>query len=157
MKTFILTLAALAFTSAFVINGCGKKDETTQIKKDTVQTQTKKQEQTSTAPKIGKIWNSIQKKNDELKNIIETNKLKEVHEYAFAVRDLIKTLPDQSAGLGADKVDMLKMHIKEVEKTADLLDKYGDNNDMKNTKAAYETFNNHIQAIKAMYPAESFN
>lgn len=156
MKTFILTFVALAFASAFVINGCGKKDETTQTKRDTVQTQTKKQEQTSTAPKIGKIWESIQKKNDELKNVIETNKLKEVHEYAFAVRDLVKTLPDQSSGLGADKVDMLKMHVKEVEKAADLLDKYGDDNDMKNTKTNYEIFIKHLQTIKEMYPTDSF-
>ena len=160
MKT-ITTLTVIAtFALTILLFGCGKKEDSTQTKKDdktTTQNQTQQQTQTNVnTPKIAKIWESIQKKNDELKKTIESKKLEGVHEIAFSIRDLAKTLPDQSSGLGADKVEMLKTHVKEIEKSAELLDKYGDDNDLKNTQTNYDIFNKHLSAIKEMYPAESF-
>ncbi len=160
MKTLSLFTSISIFILSLAFGGCGeKKTGDTQTKKEdktTTQTEQQNTQTTIVAPKIGKIWESIQKKNDELNKTIESNKLKDVHEIAFAIRDLVKTLPDKSQDLGADKVEMLKNHVKDIEKTADLLDKYGDDNDMKNTKATYESFKNYIQAIKIMYPADSF-
>lgn len=161
MKTLtsITLLTLIAFT--FILFGCGKKDDTTQTKKEdktTTQNQTQQQTQTNvTAPKIGKIWESIQKKNEELNKTVESKKLEGVHEIAFSIRDLVKSLPGQSTGLGTDKVEMLKTHVSEIEKSAELLDKFGDANDYKNTKVNYDIFNKHLQAIREMYPAESFN
>lgn len=161
------TLTSIALISMFVLNftfnGCGEKKDETPIKKDeksTTQNQTQQQtQQTQTnvaAPKIGKVWESIQKKNDELNKTIASKKLEGVHEIAFSIRDLVMSLPAQSTGLGADKIQMLNTHVKEIEKSAELLDKYGDANDYKNTKANYDLFNNHLNMIKLMYPADSF-
>ncbi len=164
MKTLTSVTLISLFALNFIFSGCGeKKDETTQTKKDdktTSQNQTHQQTQqaptTVTAPKIGKVWESIQKKTDELNKTIESKKLEGVHEIAFSIRDLVKSLPGQSSGLGADKVEMLKTHVSEIEKSADLLDKYGDANDYKNTKANYDIFTGHLAMIKSMYPADSF-
>ena len=156
------TLTSISLISMLVLNftftGCGeKKDEALTKKEDKTTTQTQQQTQTNeTAPKIGKTWDAIQKKNDELNKTIESKKLEGVHEIAFSIRDLVISLPAQSAGLGADKVQMLNTHVKEIEKSAELLDKYGDVNDYKNTKVNYDIFNNHLNMIKGMYPAESF-
>ena len=160
MKTITSFTVLTLFVFTVILFGCGKKDDTPQTKKDdktTTQTQTQQtQTQTVTAPKIGKIWEAIQKKNDELNKTIESKKLDGVHEIAFSIRDLVKSLPGQSSGLGTDKVNMLNTHVKDIEKTADLLDKYGDDNDYKNTKANYDIFSNNLKAIKEMYPEESF-
>lgn len=161
MKTFTSISVITLFAFSVILFGCGKKDDNTQVKKDdktTSQNQTQQKTQTNVAaPKIGKVWDAIQKKNDELNKAIESKKLDGVHEIAFAIRDLVKSLPGQSSGLGSDKVNMLNMHVKDIEKNADLLDKYGDANDYKNAKATFDIFNTTLQTIKAMYPAESFN
>jgi len=160
MKTLtsIALISLLTMNSIFV--GCGDKKDDTQTKKDdktTTQNQTQQQTQTNvTAPKIGKVWESIQKKNEELNKTIESKKLEGVHEIAFSIRDLVKSLPGQSSGLGSDKVEMLKTHVSEIEKSAELLDKYGDANDYKNTKANYDIFIKHLNMVKEMYPADSF-
>jgi len=160
MKTITSITALTLFAFTVILFGCGNKDDSTTKKDDktTTQPQTQKQPETNaTAPKIGKTWDAIQKKDDELGKTIESKKLDGVHEIAFAIRDLVKSLPGQSAGLGSDKVNMLNTHVKEIEKNADLLDKYGDANDYKNAKATMDIFNTHLQAIKAMYPVDSFN
>lgn len=160
MKTLtsVVLVSLLALNSIFT--GCGEKKDDTQTKKDdktTTQTQQPPQTQTNvSSPKIGKVWEAIQKKTDELNKTIESKKLEGVHEIAFSIRDLVKSLPGQSTGLGTDKVEMLKTHVGEIEKSAELLDKYGDANDYKNTKANYDIFINHLNMIKGMYPPDSF-
>ncbi|MEO8666665.1 MAG: hypothetical protein ABI462_14320 [Ignavibacteria bacterium] len=160
MKTLTSITLVTLLSINFIFFACGEKKENTQTKKDdktTTQTQTPQQTQTTvTAPKIGKVWESIQKKTDELNKTIESKKLAGVHEIAFSIRDLVKSLPGQSSGLGTDKVEMLKTHVSEIEKSAELLDKYGDANDYKNTKANYEIFIKHLDMIKSMYPSDSF-
>ncbi|CAN5616518.1 hypothetical protein BH10BAC5_BH10BAC5_02330 [soil metagenome] len=157
MKTLKSTLALPVFAALILFAGCGdKKEDVTVTKKDESKTTTTQTQTTTTAPKIGRVWESVQQKTDELNKTIESKKLAGVHEIAFSIRDLVKSLPGMSAGLGNDKVTMLNNHVTEVSKTADLLDKYGDANDYKNTKAQYDIFTGHLDMIKAMYPAESF-
>lgn len=160
MKTLTSVVLISLLTMNFIFIGCGEKKDDTQTKKDdktTNQTQQPPQTQTNvSAPKIGKVWDVIQKKTDELNKTIESKKLEGVHEIAFSIRDLVKSLPGQSSGLGTDKVDMLKTHVNEIEKSAELLDKYGDANDYKNTKANYDIFVGHLNMIKGMYPPDSF-
>ena len=67
MKAFTSISVTMLFALTFILTGCGKKDDDTQTKKDdktTTQTLPKTQT-TTTVPKIGKIWDSIQNKNDE--------------------------------------------------------------------------------------------
>ena len=79
------TLTSVALISLFSLNlifiGCGEKKDDTQTKKeDKTATQNQTQQQTqqtqsnATAPKIGKVWESVQKKNEELNKTIETKK-----------------------------------------------------------------------------------
>ncbi len=146
------------FVLAFLFAGCGDKKEDVTVKKDdkTTTTTTTTTTPTASAPKIAKVWDAIMAKNTELNKTVESKKLDGVHEIAFSIRDLVKSLPGMSAGLGNDKVAMLNTHVTEVSKTADLLDKYGDANDYKNTKAQYDIFSGHLDMIKGIYPADSF-
>ncbi len=160
MKTLTPVVLISLFALNITFSGCGdKKDETKQTQKDektTTQQQTQQTQTTVTAPKIGKVWESIQKKNDELNKTIQSKKLEGVHEIAFSIRDLVKTLPAQSAGLAADKKAALDKNVKEISDLAEQLDKYGDANDMKNTSMTYATFVTTLDSIKSLYPEESF-
>ena len=152
MKPFTTFALTFLLTFNIIFLSCGdNKDEKTNPQNET-QPQTN-----SETPKIGKIWDSIQKENNELKKTIEANKLEEVHKFAFSISDLVNTLPGQSTGLASDKMANLKKYIKEVEESAVLLDEYGDAGDMKNTKATFEVFNKSLDSIKSLYPEESFN
>lgn len=161
MKTLTsITLISL-LTLNFIFIGCGEKKDDTQTKKDektTTQNQTTQTQPptTAAAPKIGKVWESIQKKNDELNKTIASKKLAGVHEIAFSIRDLVKTLPAQSTGFSSDKKASLDKDVKEISDLAEQLDKYGDANDFKNTSETYTTFVKALDSIKSLYPEESF-
>lgn len=153
MKSFIIVALISIFTLNVMFIGCGRNSDTKNNPQNENQS---KVQSNSTTPKIGDSWNSIQKKNKELNETIEKNKLEEVHELAFSISDIVNSLPGQSTGLTSDKMDKLKSYAREVENSAALLDEYGDAGDMKNTKSNYEIFNMKLDSIKSLYPEESF-
>ncbi len=162
------TLTSIILTSLLALNlifsGCGeKKDETTQTKKDektTTQNQTQQQtqqSQTTTAPKIGMIWNQVEKKNEALGQIVQGGKAEHFDEPIAEVITLLKTLPAKSTGLDPAKQELLKTKITQLEAMGKAMDELHHSKKVSEVKKEYEKFTQNINVIKTIYPQESFN
>src|SRR6266446_5484687 len=68
----------------------------------------------------------------ELADTVKAKKLSEVHEHAFAIRDLAKALP---AKANPDQKKMVENAVKRVSQLAEDLDKSGDAGDQAKTEA----------------------
>ncbi|MDZ4713713.1 MAG: hypothetical protein SGI89_15505 [bacterium] len=161
MKTLTsITLISLLALS-FIISACGeKKDETVQTKKEdktTAPTQTQQTQTTVTAPKIGMIWNQVEKKNEALGQIIQGGKAHHFDEPIAEVINLLKTLPAKSTGLDQSKQELLKTKISELEMTGRTMDEFQHSKKAPEVKKEYEKFTQNIKDIKNIYPQESFN
>ncbi len=161
------TLTSIILTSLLALNlifsGCGeKKDETTQTKKDektTTQTpqQTQQTQTTVTAPKIGMIWNQVEKKNEALGQIVQGGKAEHFDEPIAEVITLLKTLPAKSTGLDPAKQELLKTKITQLEAMGKAMDELHHSRKVSEVKKEYEKFTQNIKDIKTIYPQESFN
>jgi hypothetical protein len=78
------------------------------------------------------IWKEIHKHHQALAAVVKAKKLAEVHEHAFAVRDLAKALP---AKAHPDHKKMVENAVKRVSQLAEDLDKSGDAGDQAKTEA----------------------
>jgi hypothetical protein len=99
------------------------------------------------------IWKQVTAAKANLDNIIKAKKLKEVHEAAFKVRDILNTLPAKSKALPADKQKTLASQVKNVAQLAGLLDESGDANNLKETQENQAGLNDALDIIKGLYPA----
>lgn len=100
-------------------------------------------------------WKQVTEAKSALDNLIKSKKLSTVHEAAFKVRDLVKKLPSQSSGLGADKQKSLATQVKNVEQLAGLLDKAGDSNNLQDAQDNLVGLGDALDTIKGLYPADS--
>lgn len=98
-------------------------------------------------------WKEVESANAELDAVIKANKLAQVHEAAFKVRDLVKKLPADSQSLAADKQSTLTTQVKNVEQLAGKLDEAGDSKNMAATKDNQTGLNDTLDVIKGLYPA----
>jgi hypothetical protein len=78
------------------------------------------------------ILKEIDRQHTELADTIKAKKLDQVHEHAFAIRDLAKALP---AKTGPDMKKMVENAVKKVSQLAEDLDKSGDAGDQVKTEA----------------------
>ena len=78
------------------------------------------------------ILKEIDKHHKELADTVKAKKLSEVHEHAFAIRDLAKALP---AKANPDHKKMVENAVKRVSQLAEDLDKSGDAGDQAKTEA----------------------
>jgi len=78
------------------------------------------------------ILKEIDKHHKELANTVKAKKLSDVHEHAFAIRDLAKALP---AKANHDMKKMVESAVKRVSQLAEDLDKSGDAGDQAKTEA----------------------
>lgn len=101
-------------------------------------------------------WSKVTAANATLDKVIESKNLKTVHEAAFAVRDIVKTLPAQSQALAPDKQKTLASQVKNVEQVAKMLDESGDAKDQKATEENQASMNDALDIIKGLYPAGTF-
>lgn len=97
-------------------------------------------------------WTKIQAAKADLDKTIAAKELKKVHEAAFKVRDIVKTLPAQSSGLPADKMATLNTQVKNVEQLAGKLDEAGDSNNIAATQDNQAGLNDTLDTIKELYP-----
>ena len=102
-------------------------------------------------------WTKIEAAKAELDKTIADNKLSTVHEAAFKVRDIVKTLPAQSSGLPADKMATLNTQVKNVEQLAGKLDEAGDSNNLSATQDNQAGLSETLDTIKGLYPSGTFN
>ena len=99
------------------------------------------------------IWKQVKAANAALDKVIKSKKLKTVHEAAFKVRDIVKTLPAKSKSLPADKQKTLASQVKNVAGLAKLLDEAGDSNNLKSTQENQAGLNDALDIIKGLYPS----
>ncbi len=101
-------------------------------------------------------WTKIQSAKADLDKIIASKKLDTVHEAAFKVRDLVKTLPAQSSALAADKMATLNTQVQNVTQLASKLDESGDSKNLKATQDNQAGLNDTLDTIKELYPTGTF-
>ncbi len=101
-------------------------------------------------------WAKIETAKTDLDKIIADNKLSAVHEAAFKIRDIVKTLPADSSGLAADKMETLNVQVTNVEQLAGKLDEAGDSNNMSATQENQAGLTDALDTIKGLYPAGTF-
>ncbi len=95
------------------------------------------------------IWQAIDAKTTELAKTIQGGKLADVHHIAFAIRDLVATLPAHAADLPADKQAKVKSGVKFVATLADRLDASGDANDKAGTQDNYDKLITVLKSLRA--------
>ncbi len=98
------------------------------------------------------ILKEVKQHEEELAKTITDKKLDDVHHHAFAIRDLVKALPDKSKGLAADKLSKLKANAKFVADLAKRLDESGDSKDQAGTEANFKKLQGILKQIRSLYP-----
>ena len=98
-------------------------------------------------------WSKVTAANAALDKVVKSKNLKTVHEAAFTLRDIVKTLPAQSAALASDKQKTLASQVKNVEQIAGMLDESGDSNNLKATQENQASMNDALDIIKGLYPS----
>lgn len=101
-------------------------------------------------------WTKITAAKADLDKVIASKNLKTVHEAAFKVRDLVRTLPAQSSGLAPDKAKTLATQVKNVDQLAGKLDEAGDSNNLKATQDNQAGLSDTLDTIKDLYPSGTF-
>lgn len=104
-------------------------------------------------PTSAEIWKAIDMHIKELHADIDKGALKNVHEHAFAVRDLVQALPTHSSGLSQDAIAKVTEQSKFVDTLAERLDETGDANDKPGTVANLAKLEGILKTIRANYPA----
>lgn len=94
-------------------------------------------------------WQAIESHQSHLKMTIEGGDLEKVHEIAFAIRDLVKTLPGEN--LTADQKIVFQSLLKEVEEEAELLDQYGDAGNKPKAQDEFQKFTQTLLSVKSLY------
>ncbi len=100
------------------------------------------------------IWKAISEKKALLDKTIADKKLSQVHEVAFAIRDLAKLLPDKSKSLSAENQTKLKAWIDGIADSAGKLDEFGDAGNQTNTETEAKRLDILLKSIEKLYPPE---
>ena len=111
---------------------------------------------TVVVPTIGKTWTTITTQRGDIIRYIEAKKQPEAHVVVFSLRDAIRTLPSQSAGLSEEKKITLNKLVASANDLSDKVDKYLAANDFVNAKTASDQLVSLLDQIKILYPNESF-
>lgn len=97
-------------------------------------------------------WSRVEEARAELDTAVKARKLDQVHASASKIRDLVKTLPDESSMLPEDKRKTLDAHVKNVGELAAMMDKSDDPSDMKPAQEHQIAMNDALDMIKGVYP-----
>ncbi len=103
------------------------------------------------------ILAKVKQSEADLSKRISDKKLDQVHETAFAIRDLVNALPEKSADLPADQMGKLKTNAKYVADLADRLDASGDNKDQAATEANFKKLQGILRTIESLYSGKVAN
>lgn len=100
---------------------------------------------------IPAIWQAVDEHMAAIKEAIATNQLEQIHHHAFAINDLMKSLPALSPDLSAAQLDAVKKEIGYIDALAERLDKTGDAKDKEGTQANFAKLQKIIESIRANY------
>lgn len=98
------------------------------------------------------IWELIDTRVTQLKAIIDSGHLDEVHHQAFAIRDLVAALPARSKSLSADQLAKVRGGVKYVATLAERLDAAGDAKDLPGTQQNYAKLTTILASLRSNYP-----
>ena len=104
---------------------------------------------------LASVWQSVKAHEGELGALIKAKELGKVHEIAFAIRDLVATLPEKSGQLPAEQQTKLKGQVKYVATLADRLDTAGDAKDQSAAEGAFKQLQTVLSGIEGLYPPEA--
>lgn len=102
-----------------------------------------------------KTWIQVEQAKVEMDVGMKEKNLDKVHSAATKIRDLVKTLPDQSATLPEDKRKLLDSHVKNVDELTGMMNGLTDSNDMKPVQEHQMAMNDALDMMKGIYPPES--
>ena len=97
------------------------------------------------------IWQSIDKKTEQLAAVIQAAKFDDVHHHAFAIRDLVAALPSSSGNMPTEKLTQIQTNVKFVATLADRLDTAGDAKDKVATEVNFQKLKDVLKTIRANY------
>lgn len=97
------------------------------------------------------IWQAVDQETEGMTKEVQSGNLGELHQHAFAIRDLIAALPARSASLPPDKLANVKSDAKFVATLAQRLDAAGDANNKAAADANFEKLKSVINAIRVNY------
>ncbi|CZG39899.1 TPA: transporter [Legionella pneumophila] len=110
------------------------------------------EEEAQTIPTtIPAIWEAIDEHAAAINKALANNQLSTIHQHAFAIRDLVKTLPGLSKNLSEEQLKNLQLNVGYTEQLAKRLDKTGDANDKKGTVANWQKLQKVLTLIRANY------
>ena len=102
----------------------------------------------TTPATVGEILTAVDAKLADLDGTITAKALDKVHVTAFAIRDLLLTLPEKTGPLPEPEKKALAASLTKIKQQAGLLDKYGDAGDFAQTSAVFGKFKEEIEKIK---------
>jgi hypothetical protein len=91
------------------------------------------------------ILKGIDQHHQKLADTVKAKKLSEVHEHAFAIRDLAKALPGK---VNSDHKKIVESAVKRVSQLAEDLDKSGDAGDQAKTEANLKKMDAALKALE---------
>jgi uncharacterized membrane protein len=103
------------------------------------------------------IWKKIQENENHLGRLIHTGQLDQVHETAFAIRDLSRAFAQNLTGLSVIKSDRVKAAVDEISRVADFLDEYGDAGDEVKTEDQFHRLKDLLNQIQAELPVDTLS
>jgi hypothetical protein len=99
------------------------------------------------------LWRTVKTHETELQGLVESKDLGKVHEVAFAIRDSVAGMADQSPQLSPEQLTKLKGNVKYVATLAERLDASGDAKDQAATERNLKQLESVLSSIEALYPA----
>lgn len=100
---------------------------------------------------IPAVWQAVDNHVATMNDAIQNNQLDQIHHHAFAIDDLVKSLPALSKDLSDEKLTALKKQIAYVDELSKRLDKTGDAKDKAGTIANLEKLQKILNVIRANY------
>ena len=105
------------------------------------------------AKTAAELWRAVKTHETELQRLVQSKDLGKVHEVAFAIRDSVAGMADQSPQLTPEELTKLKGNIKYVATLAERLDASGDAKDQAATERNLKQLESVLTSIEALYPA----
>ncbi len=101
---------------------------------------------------LQKTWAMVQEQHAALDHAIENKELAKVHEFAFAIRDLLKKMPALSSALSAEDRKKLDGAVERSAGIAAGLDESGDAGQQKATEEQEGRLDKLLHYIASLYP-----
>ncbi len=103
------------------------------------------------------ILKEIKEHEGHLQMLVQNGQLDQVHEVAFTIRDLSKSLYEKSKGVSPSEPDKMKLLVDQISQIADSLDQYGDAGDKEKTQEQFEKLQKTLGAIEKQFPGGALN